>query len=422
MAIRTGIGVGAAQIADTSNIMNAYARQVAQQQKAQALQAEREAKAQAKFDEDLADVIASVKTEGARDVDIPDITNAYNEIKEYYSKSGSLKDKDKPLFRAELMNRVRNLNEFAARSNKLSKDVLGISSDIAKNEWDYDPNAVLEIKTIAQTPLKQLGERAIIDPLKYKRQPNFGLIENILDKTYDLGKQNADFVGEVMDNGKRRNVSRVPKEFIINALVQSTQSDPEALQSLRTLYVRNTGDAQPTPDKLTGFLKDLYETRHKYDYLGEVKDLRRAGRGGGTTNEEDKLSYRQQIIGGALQKDDESIEKIRAQLPSGTKIVKKTSTAVPGKSKGGYPLLEITIPGTGTRQEFKETINLASGQPGIRLNQILNEYSGENIQYSKFGISGARPRGEQFEPERGKVKTPSKPTQNTKSKKTIKGF
>jgi hypothetical protein len=42
MAIKTGIGVGAAQVFDTSGIMNTYARQQAQQQKIQAAQAQRE--------------------------------------------------------------------------------------------------------------------------------------------------------------------------------------------------------------------------------------------------------------------------------------------------------------------------------------------------------------------------------------------
>ena len=288
MAIRTGIGVGAAQIADTSNIMNAYGRQIAQQQKAQALQAEREAKAAAKYEEDLADLIANVKTDGARDVDVPDITNAYNDIKEYYSQSGSLKDKDKPLFRAELMNRVKNLNEFAQRSNKLSKDYGSVLEDMAKNEWDYEPSSVNEIRTIAQTPLKKLGANSVIDPLRYKRQADPTLIIKALDDVYNLGEKNSTPSGQFVDkSGLKYSVKKVSPAFINNALVQKIQNDPQALQSLSVLYRRTTGDNNPTTEKLTGFLKDQYETRYKYDYLGNAMQPR-VGRsdGGGSSSEE----------------------------------------------------------------------------------------------------------------------------------------
>lgn len=419
MAIRSGIGIGAAQIADTSNIMNAYGRQIAQQQKAQALQAEREAKSAEKYNEELADLMASVKTEGARDIDVPDITNAYNQIKEYYSQSSKLKDSDKPLFRAELKNKINGLNEFAQRSNKFSKDLFAMSSEIAKNEWDYEPASVAELNKMSQTTLKQLGANAVIDPMRFKRLPNFGLIDTIIDKTYKLGEENAKFVGEVREKDKRRNLSRVDPAVIQNNLIQQFTSSPEAIKAISSLYVRELGK-QPTDQDLTNYIMDKYKTKHGFDYLGEIKDLQRprAGTGGGA--EQDKLSYRQQVVGGALQKDPESIEKIRAQLPSGAKITPMTSKAIPGKSKGGYPLLRVVIPGGGLKPDIDEVINLASGQPGIRLNQLINEYSGENVPYSKFGISGARPRGEQFEPPKPRVTTPAKT--NTKSKKQIKGF
>lgn len=292
MAIRTGIGIGAAQIADTSNIMNAYGRQIAQQQKEQAAQAQRDfikaekeaervAKEQAKFDENLADIMASVKTEGARDVDVPDITKAYSAIKDMYAKSGSLKDSEKPLFRAELRNKINSLNEFAQRSNKLSKDVLSISEEIAKNEWDYDPKSVLDIKEISRTPLAQLGPRANIDRLNYKRQANPDLIIKAIDNVYKRGEENAEPSGQIVDkSGLRYSLKRVSPEFISNALAQEIQNNPEAMQSLAVLYRRTTGDNNPTNEKLTAFLKDQYETRHKYDYLGNAIQPRSSGGGG----------------------------------------------------------------------------------------------------------------------------------------------
>jgi hypothetical protein len=278
MAIRTGIGVGAAQIADTSGIMNAYAKQVAQQQRAQALQAEKQAKEDAVYNEKLADLLSGVKTDGARDVDIPDITKSYNELKEMYRQGLSIKDPaERALYRANLNKGVSSLNEYAQRSKKFAGDLFGVSQDIAKNEWDYDPNSVSYLSELKRTSLKDLGENSVIDPMKFKRLPNVGLIDTILDDAYKVGKEKAEYTGEVNKLGKRFNVSKVDPVIIQNNLVQRIQNDPEASSAIKTLYARTTGDRDITGEKLTNFIKGLYETKHNYEYVGAPKDFKTSG-------------------------------------------------------------------------------------------------------------------------------------------------
>ena len=407
MAIRTGIGVGAAQIADTSGIMNAYGRQIAQQQKEQAAQAQREfisaekateraEREAAKFDENLADIMASAKTEGARDVDVPDITKAYSEIKDLYSKAGSLKDSEKPLFRAELKNRINSLNEYAQRSNKLSKDALSISSEISKNEWDYDPASVADINDILKTPLSKLGDRANLDPQRYKRLPNFGLVDNIIDETYKAGKLNAKGAGEKFEGGQRFSVKRITPEFIQNNLVQQFTSSPEALKAISSLYTRELGK-QPTNEDLTNYIMDKYKTKYGFDYVGEARDLKEAKE---TTGEQDKYTYRQQVITGALNNDKESIAKMVAALPQGSTITPLKSFAT-DKAKGGYKALKISIPqGYDARGNplpaLTQTIEASRGEGVIKLNRILNTYTGETISDSKLGIKGGKTAGEQI--------------------------
>lgn len=418
MAIRSGIGIGGAQVIDTRDIMSASARQIAQQQRAQALQAERESKAAEKYNEELADLMANVKTSGARDIDVPDITNAYNQIKEYYSQSAKLKDSDKPLFRAELKNKINSLNEFAQRSNQFSKDIVAMSNDISKNEWDYDPASVAELNKMSQTTLKQLGASAVIDPMKFKRLPNFGLIDNILDETYKLGKENAKFVGEVREKDKRRNLSRIGEDVIKKNLIQQFTSSPEATKAITISYVRELGK-QPTDQDLTNYIMDKYKTKHGFDYLGEIKDLQRPRGGGNAGDEQDKYTYRQQVITGALENDPSSINKIKAALPPGSTITPMTSKAIPGKSKGGYKSLKISIPqGFDNKGNplpaLTQTIEASRGEGVIKFNRILNTYTGEYISDSKLGIKGGKPAGEQIA-----VNIPKSATQNAKVK--VKG-
>ena len=291
MAIRTGIGVGAAQIADTSGIMNAYARQIAQQQRAQAAQAQREflsaekekeraERAAAKFDEDLADIMASAKLGGIRDVDVPEITKAYNEVKEFYSKSGSLKDSQKPLFRAELRNRMNTINDAAINSKEVEKKRYATAAKVSENPWDYDPKVIQDLDYVNKTPLSKLGGMANMDPLNYQKLPNFGLIDTIIDDTYDLGKENAKFAGQVFEKGQRFKVKRVEPALIRDNLIQKFTTSPEALRAISNLYSRELGK-QPTNEELTNYIMDKYKTKHSFDYIGEPLDLKEPKSDGG---------------------------------------------------------------------------------------------------------------------------------------------
>lgn len=285
MAIRTGIGVGAAQIADTSGIMNAYARQIAQQQRAQAAQAQREflsaekekersERAAAKFDEDLADIMASAKLGGIRNIDVEEITKAYNEVKDFYSKSGSLKDSEKPLFRAELRNRMNTINDAAINSKEVEKRRYDIASKVAQNPWDYDPKVIQDLDYINKTPLSKLGSFANVDIMNYQRLPNFGLIDTIIDDTYKIGKENAKFAGQVFEKGQRLKVKRIGQDFIQNNLIQRFTTSPEAMRAISNLYSRELGK-QPTDQELTNYIMDKYKTKHSFDYVGEPLDLER---------------------------------------------------------------------------------------------------------------------------------------------------
>jgi hypothetical protein len=424
MAIRTGIGVGAAQIADTSGIMNAYARQIAQQQKLQAAQAQRDflsaekekeraERAAAKFDEDLADIMASAKLGGIRDVDVPEITKAYNEVKEFYSKSGSLKDSQKPLFRAELRNRMNTINDAAINSKEVEKKRYATAAKVSENPWDYDPKVIQDLDYVNKTPLSKLGGMANMDPLNYQKLPNFGLIDNIIDDTYKIGKENAKFAGQVFEKGQRYKVKRVEPALIQDNLVQRFTTSPEALRAISNLYSRELGK-QPTNEELTNYIMDKYKTKHSFDYVGEPLDLKEPKSGGG--EDQDKYTYRQQIITGALENDPGSINKIKAALPPGSKIVAYRSFGT-DKSKGGYNSLKITIPqGNDARgnplPKLEQTIEASRGEGVIKLNRILNTYTGENISDSKLGIKGGKLAGQQIEVNipKPKATTPSIPT------------
>ena len=117
---------------------------------------------------------------------------------------------------------------------------------------------------------------------------------------------------------------------------------------------------------------------------------------------EEESTYRQQIVRGIMNNDKESINEMRAYLPSGSKVDYRTSN--PTKtSKGGYNLIRVDIPavldvdGTIKKPGVVEDISLSLGDAKNRLNAILSEYTGEKISPSKLNIKGGKPRGEQIE-------------------------
>jgi hypothetical protein len=180
------------------------------------------------------------------------------------------------------------------------------------------------------------------------------------------------------------------------------------MKAISNLYSRELGK-QPTDQDLTNYIMDKYKTKHGFDYVGEPLDLKEArGGGSGGGDEQDKYTYRQQIIQGALNNDPTFINKMKAALPPGTKIEPLVSASGKGGAKGGYKSLRITLPSfTDSQgnpiQGTTEVIEASRGEGAIKLNRILNTYTGEKISDSRLGISGGRTAGKLYEP---KVTTP----------------
>jgi hypothetical protein len=262
--------------------MNTYAKQVAQEQKAQALQAEKQAKEDAAYNEKLADLISGVKSEGIRNIDLPDFTKSYLDLKEIYRKAASSKDPvEKQLYMSTINNGVNSLREYAYRSKDLDGKVYKTASDIANNRWDYEPQSIDYLERIKSTPLNKLGAESSFDPMQIKKAPNVKLIENILDDTYKRGKDKAELTNRINRLGQNINIFSVEPGVIQNNLVQRIQNDPEAYSAVKSLYEKTKQDKDITGEKLTNFIKELYETKYNYEYKGAPKDLKTSGGGSG---------------------------------------------------------------------------------------------------------------------------------------------
>lgn len=344
MAIRTGIGVGGAQIFDTSGVIDTYGRQIAQQQKAQVLQAEKQAKEQAKFDEELATAMAGIKTDGVDPKTAEYIQNEYLKVKNLRAEAEKLNPSQRPLFLQGVKDKMNSLKEFSANAKDFNSKLFSMGGKL--NDWDYDKTTLGRYKKLSETPYYQLTpEEKALNPTMFQKRPNFGLIDKIIDETYKNAEEKADFKGEIKNKGKRANVKEVKPEVVSEMLDQQFNYNPQAQYALEKLYTQTTGDTQPTPEKISKFKKDLYVKKHGYTYTGEYKDLKEPkGSGDGKKATDDELFST--WINGAFTGDyKNSIENLNTisgnnakitYTPQGIKVTYKPIINVGG---GGVPLL-----------------------------------------------------------------------------------
>jgi hypothetical protein len=401
--------------------MNAYGRQIAQQQRAEAAQAQRDylsaekekeraERAAAKFDEDLADIMASAKLGGIRDIDVEEITKAYNEVKDFYSKSGSLKDSQKPLFRAELRNRMNTINDAAINSIEVEKKRYAIASKVAENPWDYDPKVIQDLDYINKTPLSKLGALANMDPITYQKVPNVKLLDNIMSDVNKLGQINAQYSKEEkIGSDKYKDVSIVDKAYIQKNLIQGAMNSPEAFSSVKRIFASENPGQQPTDQALSEFLIKKYEEKYPYIYKSDIK--KQPAETGGLTKSEakelaDKDSRRRNVVDLIDNSSQDVFEVIKATLPPSAKM---KFLKVEGKGIVG---IDIDVPKT--RDPYgevigaiKQRIDFTKGNPYATVNNILNTYTGKKFSSEEL-----------FKGSKTTTKQVSVNTSKTKSNKT----
>lgn len=385
MGIKTGIGVGAAQVFDTSSIVNNYAKLLQKQQQDEA-----------KFQTEIADLISRVDTKGVRDQDKAEIAKMYSATKDLYAQAAATKNfQDKALLKAKISKAVGDINEYAARSADFSKRFNDLNNRIAQDSWAYDPKILDKLRDISGKSLIAMGADAQLDPFQFQKLPN--------DKSRDavfsaIKRQGEDFAkSKMVTEGKmQREVKTLPEEFIAGVISDKLLSNPEYRTTAIYNFKQQNPDAPVNMDAIIANEAAMYKDQFGQLYKGELRNIPKEGGREG----DDKLTYRQQLITGLVNKDKTSREDLLAVLPANSKVEYRTSKAIPGKSQGGAGVIRIIIPedSSPTGIGITEDISLQSGSVAQKLNFIINQYSGEKIAPSRLGIVGGKGKGERFAP------------------------
>jgi len=429
--ISRGMGRGAAQVYDTSAPINMYAKLMQQQQ----LKRAAETKA-------LTNELGKVTPEGLRQPDVKGFIDQY----------GRWRDKAIEADAERNPTRKAILKQEAEREKLATLMYKDDSKNELRNEQDrkkmlLDPNvrdryddAVIE-RIVKSSSLAKDDPNYVRDMNQFQIRPDLSKLTKDLD---DLDKnilQSSEWSAPITEAAKQGNVEGV---YVYNKRTIDPKKQATAYASLFDLDRKFQAGLREMFPNLASLPKEelkaqgipllvqqrVKEELSKPDFQPN-KDLtmqnlaiRRENRlaAGGGGGEE---TYRQQVIRGIMNNDKESIDEMKAYLPSGSKVDYLTS--VPTKtSKGGYNFIRVNIPAvTDIDGEIKkagivEDISLSLGDPKNRLNAILSEYIGERVTPSKLNIEGGKPRGRQIEI-KGQEKT-TKPAKETSNVATPKSF
>ena len=407
--ISRGLGSGAAQVYDTSGPVNAYARLMYQQQ----LKRAAETKA-------LKDELGKVTPEGLRQ---PDVKGFIDQYGRWRDKSIEANAERNPVRKA-LLNQEAEREKLATLMYKDDSKNELINERKRKeflmnpeNRRRY-PKEVLA-KIINSSNFSKDDPNYIRDINQFEIKPDLSKIKKLLDDT-DSNLLKFTKPELVQEQGERLGIKGL-YEYNVTTLSPAEQAtaygvlfdtNDEFASFLRSLNpeFKDLSEkelkevaipilVQERPKSTYSDKKFIEPDNYKEKALFNDR-LIRARKSEGDAEEES--TYRQQIVRGIMNNDKESINEMRAYLPSGSKVDYRTSN--PTKtSKGGYNLIRVDIPavldvdGTIKKPGVVEDISLSLGDAKNRLNAILSEYTGEKISPSKLNIKGGKPRGEQIE-------------------------
>jgi hypothetical protein len=385
MPIKTGIGVGEAQVYDISSLENNYFKLL-----------QRQAQETSRFQNELADLIGKVKTDGARDIDKLDIAKGYDEIKDLYRKAASIRNPtERNLVRAQITSGIQSLNEYAARSASEAKSYIDTLGRVATTgEYMYDLNKLNDFKSRINKPIKELS---IFNPLDLQKLPDDSSRDKAFDNLYTELKPRAVYEVRKAAGNREQEVGVINPILIANNIMERLNKSPEWLNLATRNYVQENPGKQPEFKDIVANEVKLYMNRKGNEYAGDPTRIPKAT---GGKSDEEKLTYRQKLITALVNKDNTAKEDLMANLPANSKVLYTTSKAIPGKSKGGVGGIRIIIPeaSSPTGVEIIEDISLQSGSVAQKLNYIINQYGSETISPSKLGIIGGTPRGDTFRP------------------------
>ena len=253
MTIRSGIGIGEAQIYDSSGLVNTYGKVLAQQ-----------AKDRAKFEEDLATTMAKYSTKGLKDGDIKLTTEAYKTLKDKVTKYDSNNPTQRAQALAEARAGMQTIQDYADGAMTAYSTLDKIGGDILENPWKYKPESVVAVKQLYANPYATWSdEYKDLNRAKFEREVDGTSVQKLFNAV------NADLKGQA-EAGNQFNVGQkggykiatyfATPEQASQTILKTIDLAPEAKYTLTKAYESANPDKKDyTQLDVANFATQLYK-------------------------------------------------------------------------------------------------------------------------------------------------------------------
>jgi hypothetical protein len=280
MAIRSGIGIGEAQIYDSSNLVNTYGKALAQQ-----------AKDRAKFEEDLATTMAKYSNKGLRDGDIKLTTEAYKTLKDKVTKYDSNNPTQRAQALAEARAGMQTIQDYADGAITAYSNLDKIGGDILENPWKYKDESVAAVKQLYTNPYATWSDDfKDLNRAKFEREPDGTSVQKLFNNV------NADLKGQA-EAGSQFNVANksgykvstyfATPEQASQTILKTMDLAPEAKYTLTKAYEEAYPDKKDyTQLDVANFATQLYKDQfgvNALSFSGGKTLIPTGGSGGGGT-------------------------------------------------------------------------------------------------------------------------------------------
>jgi hypothetical protein len=419
MAIRSGIGIGEAQVFDTSGLANQYARQVAADQANLRKQAIENQKRNDEWLKDLAGTVSSTKLlgNGLHPKDVSKLTDYRAETLALYNKaSQATNPQEKALLKAEVDKSIQQELEYVNGAKFFRQSGGELFNEILKNPWDYDDNVRNTVKDVLSNSYIDAVQQGYgaLDKTSFKSNPDGTELNKSLDnvhkyvdkaaylntpaiRTTTVG-QNKDYT-VIGSTAKESDVFDYNKSLIEanNRLRYDVKSDWK---------IRNP-DAQtdPTDNDLAIHLTNLYKEKYgpqAFKAQGSPQKITAGPKAPQSEIDKSKLiKDRTESINLLLKnKDQGTLESFKGSLPAGARVnwIPKDKSKVTGNKTDPSNIIGVYIKVPRSYNEYGEVISeinqqvfFDKGDPYKSINTIMNKYYGKklsNEDLQKAGVGG----------------------------------
>jgi hypothetical protein len=393
MAIRSGIGIGEAQVFDTSGLANQYAKQVAADQANLQRQAIANQKINDEFLKDLAGTVASTKTlgNGLHPEDVKQLNTYQDEIRQLYSKANQAKTpQERAMIKAEVDKSFEQQLEYVNGAKYFRQAGGDLFKDMVANPEDYDDLSRNEVKDLLSSSyINAVGKgKGVINNTTYQRRPDqasyvkaIDNIESFVDK--GAGQDIKDNKLQVSGNLQRMQRTINP-QLVYNYAKELINSSDATKFYLKSKYKLDNPNAvgQPSDDDLTGMIVKDYVTRKGADaYSSYDKFSRIPSEPKAPQSEIEQAKLLKERVGNIKSlvenKDQTVFESLKSSLPVNSKVKWLTT-------KGKVIGMQIDAPKSYDDEgnligAISQRIDFTKGDPYKTINVIMNRYFGKKI-------------------------------------------